>query len=347
MNDLSKWADTTHEPELIVEMVDPHNLDVSRGKLDGVTNLTMTDGYYSNTKVSGSLTTIADNYIGGSWLRVRVDGLEIATFGVQKVHPKQAPEKAEEKSYDLQSVLWMIDEDIWTPLYTIAAKTQASTILKNVADIVGKSLVLMPGFNDGWFGSAVAYEHTDSFRSILADVCSRYNDQLGVNGHGQITAGPYRDPASKEVSWPLDADDEKGIILDPGYEDEDATGSAYNRTIVIASSSDSNAQPIVASSDAPASDEISSSYRGWTRAKVHQVSEMTPYTQARAQQLVNQYKTDDRSKGKTRSCTCIWFPVKGGEVVDYIQNGKHKKWLVQTAEHNFINWTVALTLKEV
>lgn len=344
-----KWKDVTHTPDLTVQMIDPHNINISRGILDGVTKVTITDGYYSDTKISGSLETVDDNYIPGSWLRVLIDDEPAATFAVQKVSIKQAPENAKEKTYDLQSVLWMLDEDITGNIYTISANTKCSSVLKNIVKTVcGKSLELMAGFNDGMFNQAVSFERTEAFRNILASICSSTGNELTCSPKGAVAVQRYNAPAQKEISWTIDADDPNGIVLDPGYEDSEETGSAYNRTIVIATSTaGENEQTIMAYSNAPATSSISDNVRGYTRAQVHQISDMNPFNYDRAMQLVNTYAPSDRSQGVQRDATCMYWPVKGGEVIKWVQNNESTKYLVQTVEHDFEAWTSKLTLKKI
>lgn len=340
-----KWKDPAYVPELKVQMVDPWNLEVSRGELSGITKVTTTEGYYSDTKVSGSIETIGDNYIAGSWLRIIVDGEPVATFGAQFIKPTQAPECAKKKTYTLQSVLWMLDADINADLVTIGQNTKCSTVISSIGKTVGKTVTFSPGWRDSLYQTAKVYERTDSYRKILADICSKANDQLGADAYGRIEIAPYTAPASKTSAWTIDADDPRGVVLSPGYDDDDETGNAYNRTLVIATGS--NDQTIVASSDAPASDPVSSAQRGWTRTAVHQVSDMTPSTQARANQLVSQYIPDDRSRGITRSCTCLYFPVVGGDVIDWVQDGKRSRYLAQTVDNDYFAWTSKLTMKKL
>lgn len=340
-----KWKNTAYLPELKVKMIDPWNLECERGELEGVTKITTTDGYYSDTKISGSLETIGDNYIPGSWLRIIVDGQPVATLGGQSMKGTQAPEGTVKRAYTLQSVLWMLDADINSNLVTIGKNATCSSVIKSIGKTTGKTVTFAPGWRDSLYQDAKIYERTDSYRKILADICSKANDQLGVDGFGRIEIAPYIAPAVKESTWSIDADDPHGIVLDPGYDDADETGSAYNRTLVIATGS--NDQTIVASSDAPASDPVSSAQRGWTRTAVHQVSDMSPFTQAQANQLVKQYAPDDRSRGITRNCTCLYFPVVGGDVVDWIQDGKRSRYLVQTVDNDYFAWTSKLTLKKL
>lgn len=344
MSDLEKWRDPGRGHDIKVYMIDPHNLDIIRGELIGLKKVNITDGYYSDTKISGSIETIDDDYIGGSWLRIVADGEEIATLGVQNQKSTQAPEGGQASAYDMQSTLWMLDSDIAYHLYTIGQNTRANNAIRTIAKICGKEVIFQAGCQDAIYTTAKVYERTDSYRSILADICSKANNQLSVDGHGRLSVAPYIDPTSKAVSWVLDADDPRGVVLSPGYEDSDASGEAYNRSVVVATNND---RTIIASTDAPASSPISSAYRGWTRTNVHDLSDMSPFTRARAQQLANQYAVDDRSQGKNRDTTCMYFPVKAGEVVDWVQGGNHQRYLVQTAESDLIAWTVKLTLKKI
>ena len=340
-----KWKNTAYTPTLTVQMVDPWNIEKTRGVLEGVTKSSTTDGYYSDTKISGSIETIGDNYIPGSWLRIAVDGEPVATLGVQSVKSTQAPEGTEKKSYTLQSVLWMLDADVNSDLVTIGQNTTGSAVIRSIGKTTGKSVTFSPGWRDSLYQTAKVYERTDSYRKILADICSKANDQLGADAYGRIEIAPYTAPASKTSSWTIDVDDPRGVVLSPGYDDDDETGNAYNRTLVIATGL--NDQTIVAASDAPASDPVSWAQRGWTRTAVHQVSDMTPFTQDRANQLVSQYIPDDRSRGITRSCTCLYFPVAGGDVVDWIQDGKRSRYLVQTVDNDYFAWTSKLTMKKL
>ena len=347
MKSLEKWRDIGTELNLKVFMIDPHNLEINRGELIGVIKVSLTDGYYSDTKISGSLETISDNYIGGSWLRITIDDEEAATLGVQNLSEEQAPEGGIKRTYALQSTLWMLDADLAFNLYTIAKNTKAKTALAAIGKTCGKSMIFQGGSHDSLYTAAKIFERTDSYRAIMADICSKAGNELSVDGHGRISVTGYVAPSKKEASWELDPNDPRGVVLNPGYTDADATGEAYNRTIVVAANSKSDGKPIVAHSDAPASSPISSAYRGWTRAVIHDVSDMSPFNLNRANQLVNQYVADDRSQGITRTCKCMYFPIKSGEVVAWVEGGKKTRYLAQTIEADLMAWTVSLTLKKI
>ena len=345
MNIPDKWLDAAYEPTLKVQQIDPHNLDVIRGELDGVTSISMTDGYYSDTQISASISTIADNYIGGSWIRCLVDNVPVFTLGVQSVKTKQAPESATEKDYALQSVIWMIASNIAYSLYTIKQGSSAKGVISTIANLVEKKVLFASDCKDYTYGAAKAFERTDSYASIINSICNSSGNMLTADGYGRLYIVPYIAPANKGVTWTLDADDTHGIIIDPGYEDSDSSGDAYDKTVVIATNSDK--KTIVGTAQVSDSSTISPSYRGWSRINVHQESEMSPFTQARANTLAKTYAPDDQSKGLSRNCTCLYWPVKSGDIIEWIQNGSKKKYLAQTIDADFQNWTVKLTLKEV
>lgn len=340
-----KWLDAAYEPTLKIQQIDPHNLNIIRGELDGITSVSMTDGYYSDTQISASLTTISDNYIGGSWLRCLVDNQPVFTLGVQSIKTNQAPESSNEKEYSLQSVLWMLSSDIAYNLYTIKKGSSGKGVMKTIAKLVEKTILFDPSSKDYTYKSAKAFERTDSYLSILNSICKSCGNTLTTDGKGRLYIIPYVVPSKKGVTWTLDADDTHGIILDPGYEDSDSSGDAYNKTVVIATNS--NKKTIIGTSQVSDSSVISPKYRGWNRINIHQESEMSPFTQARANTLAKTYAPDDQSRGLSRNCTCLYWPVKSGDIIEWIQNGSKKKYLAQTIDADFSTWTVRLTLKGV
>lgn len=335
----SKWLDASQEHTFTVEMIDPWNLEKSRGELRGITSASVTYGYDSDTKVSASLETYDDNYKKGSWLRFKVDGTEIGTFGVQSKTVKEN----EERSYSLQSVLWMLQNDLAYQLYTVRANCKASQAIKTICKVVRKSVVFNPGHGDYMYKKAVAWSRTDSYLSILKDLCSISSNQLGVDPHGRITISRYVPPKNKTARYSLDTSITRGVVLSPGFSDDDQYGDIVNRTVVVSSGNNDEAD-IVGYFDHT---EISNT-RGWVKTEVHQVSDMSPRTQKRAEQLAKQYSAEDSDTGVTRDVSTIYFPLNAGDIVTWDNDWwLGRKYLVQTIDCDFLNWTMKLTLKEV
>ena len=340
MTDFGKWRDPAFVPDLKVVMVDPHDLDRTRGTLEGVTKVSLTEGYYSDTRISGSITTIDDNYAYGSWLRVIVDGKEVGTFGVSHIDASQDGEK----TYELQSVLWMLSGDIAYELYTIGKGCKLATAVTQVCKRAGMTAVFSKGYINKKYTSSKLYEQTDSRLSILNDICNSAGNQLGVDGHGRVTVQRYVTPSQRTVSWVLDPDDPRGIILDPGYEETDETGDASNRTVVIADAQ-SGKKRICQYVDPPTSSPVSFNKRGWRKTAVHVVTELSPWTAARAKAMARQYLADDSSRGITRDISTMYFPCKSGQIVTWGKSSK--KYMIQTVDSDLEEWTCKITLKEV
>lgn len=341
----SKWLDLSYEPTIRIDMIDPHNINSVKGTLQGLVDVSVTDGYYSDTQISASIKTVDDNYIGGTWLRIIYDGEAMCTLGVSKISSTREAENGVVKTYDLQSVLWMLATDIAYHIYTIAKRAKGSDVIKSICKLCGKSLIFAPGCGDKTFSDSKAYDRSDSYMSIINDVCSSSSNTATCDPTGAIRIIPYLAPKKKSVTWELNTSDSNGVVLSSSdMNSEDSSGSAYNRTVVIATNNDAT---IVAAKDSASPKEISSGYRGWTRTNVHQVSDMQPFNRRRADQLVNQYIPADTSAGRTTECTCTYFPVKSGDIINYTDNGKTQKYLAQTLDYDLMKRTVKINMKNI
>lgn len=346
---IEEWGDPQNNVSVSVWMVDPHNLDVLRGELEGVTAVTVTEGYYTDTRVSASVETLDDNYIPGSWLRIIVTAdkrYEFGTFGVQSRRISSAPEGSKTNVYTLQSVLWMLDSNQAFNLFTVAKGAKAKQAIRRVCEIVDKEVIFQPGAKDNRYYESKVWERSDSYYSILYDICSKAGDDLNVDGHGRISIEPYVTPINKESSWVLNFNDPDGVVLDSGSTDTDDTGGIANRVVVVASNENSDRE-IVQYRDASEKKRFSFEKRGWTSTIIHDVQDMTPFTNAQALKYVAMYEKEDQQQGVTRDITCMFFPVHNGEVVSVLDGSSYLKYLVQTVDHDLTAWTSRLTMKEL
>lgn len=344
-----KYADPTYEPTLTVQMIDPNRHSSVWGVLEGITDCTVTEGYYSDTKISGSITTIDDNYRAHAWLRILVDNVPMGTFGVESISMEQAPEGTLKKTYSLQSVLWMLDEDIIFWGFTLGRRVKYFDAIKKLVNMRGKEYVILPGAANAMSGNGKYYERTESLRSILSDLCTRAGNQLGVDGKGRLTISKYTDPARRHSDWFLDVDGSRSVVLDPGYSEDDNSGQAYNRTVGIAQKSNDDNKEITLIRDhpAPKTADIACQKTGWIRTSVHEISDLNPFTGANLEKATLPYIADDRSPGKTRDCETMWFPAHAGDMIRWHSSDirRDKLYLLQTAESDFFTWKLKLTLK--
>ena len=69
---LMDWRDLTRKDRIIVQQVNPANIDAVMGELEGVelSASSLTAAYYTDTRTSGKLKVIGEGWRRGSFLRV-------------------------------------------------------------------------------------------------------------------------------------------------------------------------------------------------------------------------------------------------------------------------------------
>ena len=352
MRDLSMWRDGKRKDRIHVLMVDPHSLDSVRGELPDVIldGSSLTEGYYTDNRVSGKLTTLeGGHYQEGSWLRVVHEcpdydyRAELATLIPSKV--SQTTETGATKtSYDLQSVLWSISTDTLASHFTIGKGALTKDVFKRLCKTIQKECLILAGSNDTRYTQTVSYELGDSFLSDLFDICSTANNRLNIDGHGRITMEKYVSPATKAPDWLLDPMEPNTIVVDDGIGWSEDIGTVASRAVVIYKNGDTE---IAASSDLASSSRFSAASRGYTVAETHSLTQMSPATKAQAQRLARQYLATDSEGTAERTVTCLYFPVHQGDMVLWQDASQQVRCLVKDVEVQLADMTVQLTLKEV
>ena len=354
MLDYDAWRDPAYVPKLRAYAIDVHNPDLVRCEIDRLQQTgSITWGYDSDTRVSAHISVLDPDFPYPSWIRLVVEAPgykeEIGTFIVSHVKREEVGEKSYLYSYDLQSVLWSISEDRGGYHYCVGAGVKTQDAAARICDICGKRYRWLPGCRNTSSGSATVYEMGDTFLHILYDLCDKANNRLDCDGHGRITMGAYTEPSKREPDVAIDERDSRSIVIDSGLTEDDSTGEAYNRTVVHYKGRPEGADEdveITALSDFAGGD-LSSAVRGYTRAQIHEVNDMSPVTQARANQLLSEYTPDDRDRNIVRDRTIMWIPMKGGNMVRWTDmHGQTSKWLAKTVEGDFASWTMKLTLKK-
>lgn len=334
------WTDPATPLSLRVLMVDPMDLDTVRGELSGVVagSCSVTYGYYSDTRTSAQVVAVDPGWVGRTWLRlVLVSGgyeEELGTYAVSVVTVEDAGE-GERWAFDCHSVIWSVSEDRITSHWSLGAGSYAHAALRRLAGDAHRDIVL-DGMPDYRFGSTSVYEVGEGRASMMHDLCGRSGGRLDCDGHGRFVAARYTPPSERAADWDLDS---SRMVIDGSQGYEDRTGEAHNRSIVY---SRADGKEVVAYADAPSSDAASASSTGYVRAEVHQESDMSPNTVARARQLARQHVVGDSDHGRERTVPVLWFPVTAGDMVIY----KGEPWLVSGCECNLGSWTKRLTLKE-
>ena len=358
MLDYESWRDPAYVPTLRAYAIDSHNLDLVRCEIKNVQQEgSITWGYDSDTRVSASISVLDPDFPDGSWIRLvadKTDGTkdELGTFVISHIQREIVGENSILATYDLQSVLWSVSEDRAARHYGIGSGVKFQNAFAAVCNVCGRKYAFLPGSKNSTIGSNIVYEVDDSILTIMFDLVDRSNNRLDCDSHGRITVGAYTAPKSRSVDDTIDERDSRSIVLDDSLTEDDSSGEAYNRTIVYYKGRPEGAEndiEILASSDVSTSDSISSNKTGFTRAQVHSINEMSPVTQARANQLVNTYLADDRDRGIERSRKIMWIPMYyNTNIVEWTdKRGNKSKWLARTVDGNFADWTMSLTIKKV
>ena len=130
------YKDLTRRVELHAYMVPPTNLDDVYVELEGVDwdSLNISCGYYTDTRVSGSLSVVGGNWIRGSFVRIVMEipeddyAQELATFAVSN------------DDAEYRNGVWVTDLELVSMLHTMSLDLAPSTKAINA----GSSILARP-----------------------------------------------------------------------------------------------------------------------------------------------------------------------------------------------------------
>lgn len=349
--DLSPWKTTHRTDNFVFQLVDPHNLNIVKGELTNVVleDFSITEDHTSDNLVTGNLTAIDDgSWIDGCWIRIIHSvpefsySEELATL-VPSNYTHKYINNSNTTKYSLQSVLWSMADDLLPYHFTIGSGQTVKNAFIRICDMASQGYSISSSARDARYNETVVYEMSDSLLDILYDLASVANDIIDLDGHGRIVLKPYNVISSREPDWVIDADSSDSVVLDKGISWDEDHSDVYNREIVVYKNKDTE---IIGYSDADSSSRFSDAKVGYTRAQIHQENDLDPATYAHAAQKARQYLALQMDHHIERSITCMYFPVRQGEIVQLTINGKTTKCLAINVERNFSDMTVGLTLRE-
>lgn len=344
------WSDQRRIDEIHVYMIDPHNLDIVLGELEGVilSESSVSYGYYTDTRVTAKLATLESNYISGAWLRIVAKTgdveRELGTFVLES--PPEVREKSGAKvySYSLQSVLWALSNDIYFANITLNSGCYTFDAFLQLCRIVSKSGVVLSGARNYRYENAKVFEAGETLLSFLFDICDTSNNRLDVDGHGRITIAPYIPPGQITPSWTIDKDDPKTLLLSDEISESVSNDRIPSRTVVIATNGD---QEYIGYAERDASSPYSGQARGYTVTEKYQVSDINPASNAQAAVLARKYLAG-KNEIRQLKCKMLYFPCRCGEVMYLIRDGVRKKYMIQSIDPlNLEDMNLGLTLREV
>lgn len=356
------WRDTTHTDKLIFQMVSPTDLNSSLGELEGVElgSASLTGGYYTDTRTSGKLTVIGENWVRGSFIRIIHQipewdyESELGTFLVTN-DDRERENGVWAYELTLQSMLFGLSTDKLVKPWVIAKNAMMLKAAAQCLNNAGRAYDFTGAVDYQFRGARVMETGTDRLEIMFA-LAKLGNNRLDVDGHGNVTLSKYVTPASKAPVWRIDLADRRGVAMDglSGSTDflemPNIVGVAY--TYNTEKNGKSIQQEITASAHVSSDNPHAGAVRGYNVVDFRSLSEMTPETAARAQQLANQYLKNDAVEHVEWQLSTIYLPIWEGDTVELvIADGEEayqgiRHCLVKNVELKLSDMTMQLTLKE-
>lgn len=361
------WKDQTREDRLTFLMVSPTNLNDVYGELDGVdlSGSSLEAAYYTDVRTSGTLAVVGDGWVRGSLIRVVHEVPSWGwkrTIGTYIVTDDSASRTSGVWHYDLtlQSMLYGLSTDRLPRPWTVAKNAMALKAMRECMDAAAYAYVIDSGAVDYKVKTPQVMESGTSRLSCLYSLCSMAGDRLDVDGDGRVRVAKYVKPSSKVPVATIDLTDPRGVALD----DLSRSTNWFQMVDIVAVSfkySDTttkNGKTTTVQKEITAQARVSSSLhqhhrqRGYTVTDFRSLTELSPQTAARAQQLANQYLKEDAAELVTWEVTTTYLPLWEGDVVDLVVHDGMasyrgtRRCLVRNVELDLSNMTMHLTLKE-
>lgn len=338
------WADPKRTDVIRFLMVDPNDLDAVYGEIDDVQlgSSSITYGYYTDTRYSSRITFLrGNNYVKNAWIRiiheVPSEGYvnELGTF--VPTSPNVQYGGADTVTYDLQSPLWALSNDLTTSIMSLSSGSGFSSAFTVVCNICGRPY-LIKNPNNSSTTKTIVYEAGTSYLDILLDISGTANNRINVDGHGRIILEPLTDMRYLSPSWDLNVDDPRSLIIEGSVKMEPQSDEIPNRVIVMNGS-------YIGIADIPAGAEYSAAQRGYVKAQKYNGTGVNSV--AAAQSLAQAY-LDGFSKITQWTMDTMYFPAKVGENVYFTIDGEKHLCMIQSIDPvNLDTMTMKITLREV
>ena len=358
------WLDHRHSHRLVTTMVSQTNLDSPIGTLEGVvpSQSSVTASYYTDTRTSASLAYVGDGWVRGSLIRLTY---EIPEWNYKRVlgtyHATQDPAERHNGQWhttlELHSMLHAMSRDVPKPM-TLGKGASALAATKQILT-AAKRPYLAPKAKDAKLKEPLVLESgTDQLKRLYA-LSKACDNRLDVDPHGRILVNPYQAPYAKAPVLSIDLGDPRGVALDGISRSSNwlempnraYVSYKYSAEVTKNGKKTTEQREIVEYVDATGS--RSPSAVGWVITDVHSLSEMSPQTAARAQQLAREYLQNDSYEHVEWELDTTYLPIWEGDVVELVvrdgpeQYRGKRKCLVKNLELELQHFTMRLTLKEV
>lgn len=350
------WTNQNRVDEIVIELVDPNNLNRVRDTLDNVIvgNSSLDFGYYTDTRVSGSIETIDDNYDGTSFLRIvhSVKGTDykkpLATLAVSS-DDGSINKNSIKKTYECKSALAMLEKDYIPDIFSIGIGAYAFDVISKTLSGASRPYLINNSANNYRYSEAKTYELGDSRLSNLFDMCDISNNRIDVDGNGYVTVDKYISPSNKNIKYIIDLADERTNVID-GINFSSDKFSVPNMVIAKSSTkTDDEEKPFWGY--AVSSGEYSRAKRGYTICEIVEVDKVDPQNSAGASAYAQKKLEELSAPTNEWTLSLLYLPLNTGDTVslEFQEEDEKviKKCMVKNISLNLGTMVEQVTLKEV
>ena len=324
------WTNKQRIDRFGYELIDPWDISVSRGWLDGVTSCRITHGYYTDTRVSAKIEFFGDSYIENSLIRVHhyVDAEsyhhELGTFFVDDISGTR--EHAQDtRTLTLVSLISRMSEDKLVTHYSIPAGKLASDVIAELCAQHGADYRWRNAKDHRYQGSKL-YDYGECPLTVIFDVLEACKDRLEVDGHGRLIVSRYVNPATKT---PVATFSESNGSIIGAVQVSDDMYSTANRVAVVSKSGDDE---IVGHADMPSSSKMSYHRRGRFVTTLDNVTDLQPATALGAQQHAADSIAELNDLSREFQFDTFYSPLTPGDTATLILDGESIHVMLKTRE---------------
>ena len=338
------WKDPKRTDVIRFQMVDPNNLDEVYGDIEDVQlgSSDVTFGYYTDTRYSSKFTFLhGNNYVKNMWVRivheVPSEGYvnELGTF--VPVSPIVNYGGAVTDSYDLQSPLWTLKNNLCTAPFSISKGGNFLTAFRIACERCNRPYI-MQNPNNWTSEKSVVYEAGTSYLEILNGIADSTSNRVDLDGHGRILLSPLPDMRYVSPLWELDTEDPRSMIIEGSIRMEPESTEIPNRTIVVNGA-------YVGVADLPDGAESSAAQRGYVKAQKYSGQGIKSNSAAKA--LAESY-LNGFSKITQWTMQTLYFPAKCGDNLYFTIDGVKHLCMIQSIDPVELDtMTMKITLREV
>jgi hypothetical protein len=363
---------TSHRWKFDFELVPPNRLGDSYGYLDNVdpSSVTITEGYYTDTRVQAKLTYYGENPHRQAYIRIiatdTVSGYpeELGTF-IPTSDDVTMEGSIVKTTLSLESVLYGISMQKLQREWVCSTGTYAYTNLVNI--LVKKCGMSLDGSNfrfavnkhgrdvgsnDVKFDQDALKGAGSSILELMYGICNATNNRLDVDGHGRVLWYKYIAPSERVSTFTITLNSPDSIVLDGVTRSSNYLEMASQVTVHATKAGTGDAEDEEITQTVTATGRLGLDQRGYIVGKYYDVSELDPFTWQKANTLAQEHLKASQNENMEWQLTMEYMPIYTGDVgyLEGLQDAYsgysgRQKVFVKSREIDLATMTQKLTLK--